>query len=399
MKPLVIVEKSPLPAISGIRLRILHLLRGVAATADSGDLVVLAPIGRPELELLAEELPRWTITSVPVRKRSRDLHRRLRWLRRRDVPTQLAVLDLDAAADAVVGLLGGEPRLLVAMHASPIAVARRIRRPMDRLVYDLNDAEDLKLVRSVDEGQPSSRRGPGLWPRLRNRIDVRAWRTFQAEAVAASDLSLVCSELDLERFSGFGNAVVAPNGTEVRSTHAVGRDRNRLLFVGQLSYRPNERAAIRLAERVLPLVRSAVPEATVRLVGTHGAGVSALRARPGVEVTGFVEDLDPEWAQAAMLVVPLTSGGGTRLKILDALGRGVPVVSTTIGAEGIAGIDGIHFRLADTDAALAAAVVALLQDPRAADAMAARGQELVRERYQWSSIERQLADELRRIAR
>jgi len=397
VRPLVLAEKSPVPALTGLAQRNFHLLSAVAALGP-GDLVVLDTVTAHQSEQLARALIGWTVTAMPLSSDTRDVRRRLAWLTRRQLPTRLAVRDLDSGARSVERLLGDAPRLIVALQSIPIALALRVRRTGDQVVYDLNDAEDVKLRRAA--GEPGAT-GPRTRPRdwwlwLRDKIDVHAWREFQARSVAASDLTMVCSEVDRVRFAASGRTIEIPNGADLHPIGSVvDAKAPRLLFVGQLRYPPNERAAVRLAERILPLVRDVVHDATIRLVGANTERVRSLHALPGVEVTGFVDDLTEEWRHAAALVVPLGTGGGTRLKILEAMGRGVPVVSTTIGAEGIVGLDRVHLRIADADSDLAAAVAEVLTEPASTRVMVARGHELVRDHYQWSTIERRLTHALR----
>jgi glycosyltransferase involved in cell wall biosynthesis len=159
---------------------------------------------------------------------------------------------------------------------------------------------------------------------------------------------------------------VIPNG--YRSVaHPLGRlavgSPPTLLFAGLLRYPPNIEAARWLAGEVAPRVRDRVPDLTVRLVGEHGPELDGLDDPPRVSLVGRVSDMDAELARADLVVVPVRYGSGTRVKILEAFAHRIPVVSTSVGAEGIGGTDGVHLLLGDDVPTLADAVARLLTEP------------------------------------
>jgi glycosyltransferase involved in cell wall biosynthesis len=143
-----------------------------------------------------------------------------------------------------------------------------------------------------------------------------------------------------------------------------------------------------LANVVLPDVQQRIPDATLTIVGRDpGPDVMRLAREPHVTVAGNVPDILPHLGNARLLAVPLESGGGTRLKILEAFAAGLPVVSTAIGSEGLAVADGRELTIAETPG-FAEAVSALLLNPAAADAQAERARTLARDRYDWGIIGR-----------
>jgi glycosyltransferase involved in cell wall biosynthesis len=141
---------------------------------------------------------------------------------------------------------------------------------------------------------------------------------------------------------------------------------------------------------ILPELRREVPGLSLAVVGRDPAErLRAACATAGVQVTGTVADVRPHVAEAAVYVVPLRIGGGTRLKIFEALAMGKAVVSTRVGAEGLPIVPGEHFLQADSPADFTQAVVTLLKDPDRRRALGRAGRRLVEDRYSWTQVTRQ----------
>ena len=154
-----------------------------------------------------------------------------------------------------------------------------------------------------------------------------------------------------------------------------------LLFVGNLTYAPNVEAARVLVEEVMPLVQRRLKrDLQVTLVGVHYPALERL-IRPGVELTGFVSDLGPLYASADAVVVPLRTGSGTRIKLLEAFAYGAPVVASPVAAAGLEVSDGHHLLLAEGADQTAAAITALLHDDALTARVAEGAARLVRDRY------------------
>jgi glycosyltransferase involved in cell wall biosynthesis len=140
-------------------------------------------------------------------------------------------------------------------------------------------------------------------------------------------------------------------------------------------------------DEVLPLVREAIPEVTVTVVGRNPSDkLRQLAEQAGVRVTGTVPDVRPFVQRASVYIVPLRIGGGTRLKIYEALAMGKAVVSTTIGAEGLPLEEGVHILRSDEAADFARKVVALLEDPVRREALGDAGRALMEERFSWARV-------------
>lgn len=184
---------------------------------------------------------------------------------------------------------------------------------------------------------------------------------------------------------------VVPNGVDCAAFRPQRNPRRmsaapRLLFAGGLAHYPNLDAARFFIARIWPRVRAVFPQATLSITGsTEGVDTAALRT-DGIRLTGFVVDMHQMYAASDVVICPYRIGGGTRLKILEALASGVPVVSTTIGAEGIALTHGEHALLADDPEGFAAEVNRLCGDAALAAHLAENGRVLAETTYDWSCI-------------
>jgi len=181
--------------------------------------------------------------------------------------------------------------------------------------------------------------------------------------------------------TGVDTAFFTPNGSHEASAS--------LVFVGSMDWYPNEDAILHFIHAVLPEIRRRVPESSLTVVGRNPtARLRAAAADAGVRITGTVDDVRPYMSEAAVVVVPLRVGGGTRLKIFEALAMAKAVVATGVGAEGLPLVPGTHYLRADAPPDFARAVVALLEDPVQRKTLGAAGRRLVEERFAWASIAR-----------
>lgn len=165
----------------------------------------------------------------------------------------------------------------------------------------------------------------------------------------------------------------------------------RLLFVGTLGYAPNIDAVLHFSDAILPLIQRDNPDVTLHIVGRYPRPqVRSVATRPGVMLTENVVDVRPMYEQADVCIVPLQAGGGTRLKILEAMALGRPVVSTTVGAEGLAVVDGEHVLLADTPELFARQVARLLNEPELRTRLVENARRLVETHYDWATLGKRL---------
>lgn len=231
------------------------------------------------------------------------------------------------------------------------------------------------------------------------RREARLLKRAERSAAAGVDVLFAVSRQEVAYYETLGgpNVHLVPNGVDCAAYASLpdGRVRGDLIvYVGSMSWPPNEEAALFLATTVLPQVRRQRPNARLRIVGkSPGAELRALDGRDGIEVTGEVPDVIPHLEEAALLAVALESGGGTRLKILEALAAGLPVVSTPVGAEGLDLEAGVHLVIEER-ARFADAITGVLTDRATGTRIARSGRALVRRVYDWSAIGASAADAL-----
>lgn len=279
-------------------------------------------------------------------------------------------------------------RLFMTEAIAGLGRARALR------VLDVDDLESAKARRDL---AAMSWRKPRTWLLA---LDCLKLRRYESRTLRRFDQALVCSDLDrtaLARRMTSGKAVTVRNGAELDATvRAASDDGRTLLFFGALDYGPNVDAAMFLVREIWPRIRAALPGVRLQIAGKSPcAEVLALHNGDDVQVTGYVNDKAELFASVTATVVPIRSGGGTRIKILEAMAAGKAVVSTRIGCEGIDATDGENILFGDTAEAFAEASVRLLRDAALRERLAAAGRELVRRHYDWSAIRRDFVARVR----
>ena len=310
------------------------------------------------------------------------------------------------SARAVLGLLSPIPRFLVDTHSRELAdaVADELRTQQYQLViaselpmapYALAThgvpllLEELEITIFRDA---ASAAGSGL-RRLRARLTWLKLQAYLRRVLPRFAACTVVSELERRNVQavapGYGPLEVIPNAVDVPAyVNDYGpSEPNTLVFPGALTYQANYDALLYFLESAFPTIARAIPDVRLRVTGnTSGVDLASLPKHPGVVFTGHVPDIRPVVARSWATVVPLRIGGGTRLKILESMALGTPVVSTAKGAEGLEVAPGDDILLADTPAQFAAAVVELLGSPELRARVAAAGRRLVKSRYDWAAV-------------
>ena len=247
----------------------------------------------------------------------------------------------------------------------------------------------------------------GVLGRLLYGAQYRRMLRYERRELARFDGILAVSDADRDTFTRlYPGAIsqpvhVVPTGVDTDYFEPASSDpqSRAMVFTGSMDWLPNEDAMLYFCREVLPAIRAEIPDASLAIVGrTPTPAVKKLAEEHGVTVTGRVDDVRPYMKEAAVYIVPLRIGGGTRLKIFEAMAAGKAVVSTTVGAEGLPVTDGEHVRLADEPAAFARAVVHLMRDLDERRRIEAAARALVVARYDWSAVAGELESALQRFA-
>jgi sugar transferase (PEP-CTERM/EpsH1 system associated) len=218
---------------------------------------------------------------------------------------------------------------------------------------------------------------------------------FEADALARFDLVLAVSEADSKTFARLYprslrrpvHVVQTGVETDYFTPPAAAPERAHMVFTGSMDWLPNEDGMTYFCREILPKIRQAEPGATLSIIGRAPTpAVRKLAEIPGVEVTGRVDDVRPHIARGSVYIVPLRIGGGTRLKIFEAMSMAKAVVSTTIGAEGLPVTNGRDIEIADDPSGFAQAVVRLIRDTDARRSIETAARQLVVEKYDWSAV-------------
>ena len=231
----------------------------------------------------------------------------------------------------------------------------------------------------------------GQWRKM-ERFEKEMCRRFDAViAVSAEDRDQMREEYGINAVfevpTGVDTNFFTPSGKENVDPHNV-------VFTGSMDWLPNEDAIRYYTDQILPIVRRSIPDASLTVVGRnpYPSLLELSRRDPSIVVTGRVDDVRPYMERAAAYVVPLRIGGGTRLKIYEAMAMEKAIVSTTVGAEGLPVTDGRELRIADTPETFAASVVDLLTNAEAARRLGQDAARVVREKFGWNGVAKRFAE-------
>jgi polysaccharide biosynthesis protein PslH len=235
----------------------------------------------------------------------------------------------------------------------------------------------------------------GQWRKMQ-KFERQASHEFDCVvAVSRDDRELMKQDYGLEAVydipTGVDTEFFRPSGTVMPKPFNI-------VFTGSMDWLPNEDAMRYFTEQILPIIKKEIPEVTLTVVGRNPyPGLLELSERdPAIDVTGRVDDVRPYIDAAAAYIVPLRIGGGTRLKIYEAMAMEKPLVSTTVGAEGLPVQNDEELILADTPEAFAAAVVRVLQDRALAQSLGQRAAARVRESFGWRRVAEDFASHCQR---
>jgi glycosyltransferase involved in cell wall biosynthesis len=279
-------------------------------------------------------------------------------------------------------LRGRRYDLAVVEHFWCAPYCELLRKYCDRVVMDLHNIESVLLARcgKVEKFPRSAvfRR----FARATRRLEHRLLPCFSALLVSSDH-----DAVEIRKVAPYTKVIVYPNAVPLSPPLETQQHDDAIVFSGNLEYEPNRSAVTHFQQCIWPLLKQRWPALRWRVIGkNHHRVKSQLSGDPRVDVIGPVADAITALASAKVAVVPLLAGSGTRIKIIEAWAAGVPVVSTSIGAEGLPGLSGEHFLIADEPAAFCEAVSTLLNSNDLRLRLAANGRHLYETDLSWPAV-------------
>lgn len=373
----------PFPADNGSKIRIYNLLRALARQHD----ITLISFADSGTEVNLEALKPYCRVAAVVNKRTFQ-------------PTRMK---------ALVGFLSPIPRFLVDTYSRDMAVA--IRHELSCGEYDGVVASQITTAPYLEKAQGIPKifeeiettifkeqytRAAGRWRRLRAGLMWSKTRSYVHSLMQKYEMCTVVSELERNNLRevapDYHRIAVIPNGVDVDALRpCLARPQPKaLVFNGALTWDANLDAMQYFLSEIWPGIKSLEPAATLKITGrTDGVNLGRLTLHDSVYLTGYLPDIRPTVASAWACVVPLRIGGGTRLKILEAMALGTPVISTSKGAEGLAVTPEVNILLADEPVQFVQQTIRLLHDADLRQRLAENGRRLVEEQHSWRSIGQQ----------
>jgi glycosyltransferase involved in cell wall biosynthesis len=369
----------PFPPNNGSKLRVYHLLRGLAAQhkitlLSFREAQETAATDAPEIRALCQE-----IQTVPWPKFNPN------------------------SGTSIVGLLNPKPRSVLDSYSPEMAA--KIEQLIAENAFDLIIASQIgsagygslfqnipALFEEAEMGiyHEQLAQAASLKSRLRYKMTLAKQKNYLREILQYFETCTVVSqpEQDLVKTAvpHYKNVEIIPNCMNLADYEKVQVEKrpNSLIFTGSFTYHVNHEAMVWYVGEVNALVQAQIPDVHLSITGDHAN--LPLPPANNITLTGFVDDIRGLIASSCISLVPIFMGGGTRLKILEAMALRTAVVATSKGAEGLDVVDGKHLLLADTPQAFAQAVVRLLREPDLYREIANNGYQLIAEKYDWPSV-------------
>ncbi len=390
MRILVLSTWFPYPTDQGSKIRAYHLIRGLA---QRNELAMVSFEDKPVQPAWIEHMRQFCsrIEVVPQKPFTYTSAGTIRgWLSVK--PSAVVAGYSHQMADCVQQVANEwKPDMVLAITFVTVPYALQLKGLPKML-----DVDNLLAYMLYEEYQATQH------PLKRARRYLAYWKMFQYEQqmFRKFDLCLIVSDRDnrrvQENFRSVKSLVgIVPNGVDLEY-YQPGIStvlENQLIFNGALTYSPNYNAMRFFLGEIFPKIRAKVPGAHLYITGsTQGVDIDSLPNRQNVTFTGYLEDIRPAVASSQVCVVPLQEGAGTRLKILEAMALGTPVVSTTKGAEGLDVESGRHLLIADSPEEFAAHTLSLLNNNRLRASLSANAARLLRDQYDWRAIGSKFCD-------
>jgi sugar transferase (PEP-CTERM/EpsH1 system associated) len=382
-----------LPLDKGGKLRTWHLMRHLATRHEITYLAFADPDDDPQHRAGMREVAQVveTVPRVEVRKGSPRFFAQAAWHLADPLPYAVGQYRSRAYARRVTELLSTQSFDVVVTDFLPPIVNLPRRLPCPAVLFTHNVEAEIWRRHAETATRAVTKYLYG--------VQHRRMLRFEGSALARFDALLAVSDADRETFARLYPRVdrdaihVVRTGVDVEffAPTPSAADSVELVFTGSMDWLPNEDGMLWFCRDILPLIRQRVPDATLSIVGrAPSAPVKQLAQEHGVRVTGRVDDVRPYMTDAAVFVVPLRIGGGTRLKIFEAMAAAKAVVSTTVGAEGLPVTNGRDIMLADDPASFADSVVRLIRNESERRGLEYAARTLVAQHFDWSAVARDL---------
>ncbi|MFN8373896.1 MAG: glycosyltransferase [Anaerolineae bacterium] len=395
MRILMMTGSLPYPPQQGGALRSFGILHGLH---QAGHEIVLLSFYDGTVDIASTPLAEYCTRVETVPTPQRTMKQRLRDLALSGHPDIARRLYSNPFAQLLQNILREQPIDLVQAEGLEMAcylpLAKR-SKPDVRLCYDAFNAEYSlqQTMGRIDSGE--LRRLPAT---VYSMLQAPRIMRFEQEICRKSDLVIAVSSedaADLHKLTPEKHIPVVPNGIFVEQYEHPGEQlelgENALLFTGTMDYRPNVDAMLWFVSSVLPLIRNSIPDAQLYIVGQKPhPRLTGLRDTRGIHITGRVASVQPYLHSTSVYVAPLRMGGGTRLKIMEAMASGCAIVATSIGASGLHNDAKRAMLIADSAVEMANAVVRLLEDPDRRKELGETAHKYVKAYYDWSVLIPQL---------
>jgi len=383
MKILVLDEWIPYPADTGKKLRTFNLISRLART---NEITFLCFHGDPAAKLPQRLLDMMEIVIVPdnrIRKRSLSYYFRVFFNLFKPDPFSVEYSKLDSMTARLSTILAEQTFDALICEWTPYA----------HYFQNLDHPCKVLMAHNV-EFQQWERMFRSSRNLLMKVLYFKQWKSmyrFERDQFLNFRSVMTVSELDkklVNQMTGHELVNVVENGVDLEYFKPVKVERlNRLVFSASMDAFANQSGAIYFANKVYPLVRRSDASLEFYIVGREpNQSVQALASKEGVVVTGSVDDVRPYISQSLIAVIPLLAGGGTRLKILEAMAMGIPVISTSIGAEGLGVTHGHDILIADTEEDFANSILKCTADEELREKLASNGLKLASSKYNWDNI-------------
>jgi glycosyltransferase involved in cell wall biosynthesis len=380
MRILFLSRWFPVPINNGSKLRIYNLLRGLS---KHHDITLLSFTDQPE-EILGYSEMRSLCSEVHV----------VRWQEFNP-----------KSRKSVTGFLSPTPRFLLDTHS--VQMEDLIQNSLSSKKYELIIASELSMAAYYESFKDipalfddielggfyggSAAKTDFVFSRFRRALTWFKLRTYLSRLMNSFSGGVVVSEQERHfftvNFPKYEKRInVIPNCIAYRDYQDIDAQPvpNQLIFTGSFRFNANYEAIKWFVQEIFPKILAQLPETKLVVTGDH-AGLP-IPSTKNVILTGYVDDIKSLIASSRISIAPLLTGGGTRLKILEAMAIGIPVVTTSKGAEGLAAVSGVHLLIADSSSEFADAVVAVLKDDHLSETLSVNGKNFAKEKYDWQSV-------------